>query len=116
VLVNHPKSFLKPYVLRRLKVLFGGGLLTSDGDVWMSHRRLLQPIFSSDRTSVFVDVVRKNAGEMVSSWRNGEVRDVYRDLIDLCMKNVAETMFGVYDQELGSIVRALAATCHQLVH
>ena len=26
VLVNHPKSFVKPYLLRRMKVLFGNGL------------------------------------------------------------------------------------------
>jgi cytochrome P450 len=116
VLVNHPKSFVKPYVLRRLKVLFGDGLLTSDGEVWTHHRRLMQPAFSSERMPEFVNVVRRNAEEMVSSWRNGEARDVYPDLIDLCMKNVTQTMFGVYDEELGSIVRALAATCHQLVH
>ncbi len=116
VLVNHPKSFSKPYVLRRLKVLFGEGLLTSDGNVWTQHRRLMQPAFSSDRMPKFVHVVRRNAEAMLSSWRNGEVRDVYPDLVDLCMKNVTQTMFGVYDEELGSIVRALAATCHQLVH
>src|SRR4051794_18934385 len=34
VLVNHAKHLIKPYVLRRLKVLFGDGLLTSDGDLW----------------------------------------------------------------------------------
>ncbi len=33
VLVNYPKSFVKPYVLQRLRVLFGSGLLTSDEEV-----------------------------------------------------------------------------------
>jgi cytochrome P450 len=116
VLVNHPKSFIKPYLLRRLKVLFGHGLLTSDGDVWRHRRRLVQPAFSSDRMPGFVDLVRNNAEGTVSSWRDREVRDIYPDLIDLCMKNITQTMFGVYDEELGSIVRALAATCHELVH
>ena len=54
VLVNHPKSFIKPYLLRRLKVLFGHGLLTSDGDVWRHRRHLVQPAFSSDRMPGFV--------------------------------------------------------------
>ena len=31
------------------------------------------------------------------------------------MKNITQTMFGVYEEELGNIVRALAATCHELV-
>ncbi len=116
VLVEHPKSFIKPYVLRRLKVLFGDGLLTSDGDVWRSHRLLSQPAFSAERMPLFVHVVRRNAEAMVATWRNGEVRDVYSDLVELCMKNVAQTMFGAYDEELAEIVRALAGTCHQLVH
>ena len=116
VLVNHPQSFVKPYVLRRLKVLFGDGLLTSDGEVWSHSRRLVQPAFGSDRLPGFLDLVRDNAERTVSSWRHGEVRDVYRELVDLCMKNIAQTMFGVYDEELGGMVRALAATCHELVH
>ena len=116
VLVNHPKNFIKPYALRRLKVLFGNGLLTSDDDVWSHHRHVVQPAFGSCRMPRFLDLVRENTEGMVSSWRHGEVRDVYSDLLDLCMKNITQTMFGVYDEELGNIVRALAATCHKLVH
>ena len=116
VLVNQANSFTKPYVLRRLKVLFGDGLLTSDGEVWLHHRRLAQPAFSTERLPAFVGTVRRNTSLMASSWRDREIRDVYPDLIDLCMKNVTETMFGVHDDELACIVRALAATCHELVH
>lgn len=116
VLVNHPKSFVKSYVLQRLKVLFGDGLLTSDGEVWAHRRRFAQPAFGSDRMPRFLDLVGENTKKTVSSWRHGEARDVYPDLVDLCMKNITQTMFGVYDEELGSIVRALAATCHELVH
>ena len=116
VLVNHHSAFIKPYVLRRLKVLFGDGLLTSDGDIWKRHRRMVQPAFSSDRMTGFIDVVCKNAEAMAASWCDGEVRDVYPDLIDLCMKNVVQTMFGESDEELGNIVRELAAMSHRLVH
>ncbi len=116
VLVNHASSFTKPYVLRRLKVLFGDGLLTSDGEVWLRHRRLLQPAFSSERMPAFVDVVVRNTEEMLSRWSDGEVRDVYPELAELCLKNVMQTMFGTYHEELASLVRALAATCHELVH
>lgn len=115
VLVNHPKCFVKPYILQRLKVLFGDGLLTSDGEGWTHRRHLVQPAFGSDRMPRFLNVVRENTERMVSTWRDGEVRDIYPDLVDLCMKNITQTMFGVYDEELGDIVRALAATCHQLV-
>jgi cytochrome P450 len=116
VLVHHPKSFIKPYLLRRLKVLFGDGLLTSDGDTWLHRRRLMQPAFGSDHMSAFLALVRENTERMIRSWQNGDARDVYREFIELCMRNISQTMFGVYDEELASIVRALAATCHELVH
>ena len=69
VLVNHPKSFVKPYVLQRLKVLFGDGLLTSDGEVWTHRRHFVQPAFGSDRMPGFLDLVGENTKKMVSSWR-----------------------------------------------
>jgi len=131
VLVNHPKSFVKPYLLRRMKVLFGNGLLTSSGEHWANYRHLVQPAFGADCMPAFLRLVRESTEEMLSSWCAGErrdreshdgegrdedVRDVYPEIVDLCMKNVAQTMFGVYDEEMGSIVRALAATCHDLTH
>ena len=116
VLVNHPKSFVKPYLLRRMKVLFGNGLLTSSGEHWANYRHLVQPAFGADCMPGFLRLVRESTEEMLSSWQDGDVRDVYPEIVDLCMKNVAQTMFGVYDEEMGSIVRALAATCHDLTH
>jgi cytochrome P450 len=116
VLVNHPKSFVKPYILRRMKVLFGNGLLTSSGEQWSNHRHLVQPAFGAECMPGFLRLVRESTEEMMSSWRDGDVRDVYPEIVDLCMKNIAKTMFGVYDEEMGSIVRALAATCHDLTH
>ena len=116
VLVNHPKSFVKPYLLRRMKVLFGEGLLTSSGEHWANYRHLVQPAFGAEVMPGFVRLVRESTEQMLSCWRAGDVRDVYPEIVDLCMKNVAETMFGVYDEEMGSIVRALAATCHDLTH
>jgi len=116
VLVNHPKSFVKPYILRRMKVLFGDGLLTSSGEQWTNHRHLVQPAFGAECMTGFLRLVRESTEEMLSSWRNEDLRDVYPEIVNLCMKNVAQTMFGVYDEEMGSIVRALAATCHDLTH
>lgn len=115
VLVNSPNSFVKPYALRRLRVLFGNGLLTSDGSEWKHNRHLVQPAFSNEHLPGFVEIVRKNTQEMLSSWRDGEERDLYQDATELCMKNVTQALFGVFDEELADVTRALAATCHKLV-
>jgi len=118
VLVNHPRAFIKPYVLRRMKLLFGEGLLTAEGDQWLHNRRLVQPAFRSERMPGFIEFVQKNTLTLADAWRRdaGSVRDVYPDIVDLCLHNLAQTMFGVYDDELEAIVRELVQTCQRVVH
>jgi cytochrome P450 len=116
VLVTYPRAFIKGYVLRRMKVLFGDGLLTAEGDPWLHNRRLVQPAFKSERMPGFIDFVQVNTEKMASAWRSGEVRDVYPELVDLCLHNLARTMFGVFDQELEAIVRELVQICQRVVH
>ena len=116
VLCSHPHSFTKPFVLRRMKLLFGNGLLTAEGDNWLHNRHLVQPAFHSERMPHFIEFVRDNTEALAASWPDGTVRDVYPDLVDLCLKNLARTMFGVYDDELEGLVRALAVACQALVH
>jgi len=116
VLVKQPRSFTKPYLLRRMKVLFGNGLLTSEGDEWMRNRHIVQPAFQSDQFPPFTRFVCDNAEEMTEQWADGEVRDVYPDLLNLCLKNLALPMFGVFDAELEDLVRALANSCQQVTH
>jgi cytochrome P450 len=116
VLVNHPHSFVKPFMLRRMKMLFGNGLLTAEGDRWTHNRHLVQPAFHSERMPGFIHFVRENTEALASSWRHDEIRDVYPDLVDLCLKNLARTMFGVFDDDLERRVRALATACQAMMH
>jgi len=116
VLVNSPRSFIKPYFLRRMKVFFGNGLLTAEGDEWLHNRRTLQPAFQSDRLPGFIDFTRHNTEAIASVWSTAGVRDVYPDIIDLCLQNVTQTMFGVFDAELRDLTRALVLSCQALVH
>jgi cytochrome P450 len=116
VLVNNPRAFIKPYVLRRMKLLFGDGLLTSEGDRWLHNRRLVQPAFRSERMPGFIEFVQQNTAKLAASWSTGHARNLYPDIVDLCLHNLARTMFGVYDAELEGIVRDLVQTCQRVVH
>ena len=37
---------MKAFTYRPLRALIGNGLLTSEGENWRRHRRLIQPVFS----------------------------------------------------------------------
>ncbi|HYK45771.1 MAG TPA: cytochrome P450, partial [Parafilimonas sp.] len=45
---NH-KNYLKPGATKLLGLFLGEGLSTSNGELWLTHRRLMQPAFHTQR-------------------------------------------------------------------
>src|SRR4051794_28950693 len=50
------RNFGKHYALRLNRLLLGDGLLASEGDFWLSQRRLMQPAFLRDRITNYAGV------------------------------------------------------------
>src|SRR5262249_56561853 len=46
VLAANQDNYVKAFTYRPLRALIGDGLLTSEGERWRKHRRLIQPVFS----------------------------------------------------------------------
>jgi cytochrome P450 len=97
VLATNSKNFIKPLSLRSpfFHRLLGNGLLTSEGDFWRRQRRLAQPAFHRERISAYAQVMVKDTELLLSSWRDGEIRDLHRDMMHLTMKIVTHTLFNV---------------------
>src|SRR6516225_8633569 len=49
VLVNQHRKFIKHYRLRKTGRALGQGLVTSEGELWRSQRKLTQPAFHRER-------------------------------------------------------------------
>ncbi len=114
VLVKRAASFTKPLFLQQLKLIFGDGLLTSNGDLWRHRRRVLQPVFHRSRIAGYMASVSHNVAAMLADWRDGETRNVHGDFIEVCVKNLTEALLGVVDPELSGHVKGLATLCHRL--
>jgi cytochrome P450 len=80
---------------RRLSVVVGNGLLTSEGDFWRRQRRLAQPAFHHHRVRTYGDVMVRHAERAVSRFVPGETRDLHAEMMRLTLDIVAETLFGV---------------------
>ncbi|MDQ2975969.1 MAG: cytochrome P450 [Acidobacteriota bacterium] len=95
VLSTNAKNFIKSRSLRSpfFRRLVGNGLLTSEGEEWKRQRRLAQPAFHRQRISAYGDVMVEYATRMISSWRNGEQRDIHRDMMRLTLEIVVKTLF-----------------------
>ena len=94
VLLTQRANFIKhTFFWRHVTAIFGNGLLTSEGDFWLRQRRLAAPAFHPDRIASYGAVMAEYAGGLAASWRDGEVRDVHRDMMAVTMKIVSKTLF-----------------------
>lgn len=93
-----------------LKRVLGDGLLTSPPDLHRQQRRLVQPLFHHERVAGYADTFTALAEAAVAGWRDGEVRDVHRDMTALTLAIVARTVFDadVGDAAVTTVSRALA--------
>jgi cytochrome P450 len=95
VLSTNAKNFIKSMSLRSnfFHRLLGNGLLTSEGDFWRRQRRLAQPAFHRQRIGAYGEVMVDYTTRLTSSWREGEVRDIHREMMRLTLEIVVKTLF-----------------------
>jgi cytochrome P450 len=118
ILVHDNKNFAKmTYVLGLIVPLLGYGLLTSDGDFWLRQRRLIQPVFSKQRIASYGACMVDFARRMADSWRDGEQRDIHRDMVQLTLQIVAKVLF---DADVGGdapeVGQALEVVMHNFLN
>ena len=109
VLVTDYRKFTKGNLLRRNRMLFGNGLLVSEGDFWRRQRKLAQPAFHRERIAAYGKIMTDCAGEMLTVWRDGETRDIHAAMMRLTLEIVTRTLFsaGAGDAQAELVERAL---------
>lgn len=75
-------------------LLFGTGLLTSNGDFWLRQRRLAQPAFHRQRVAAYARTMVDHTERMLARWRPGQSFDLHDEMMALTLHIVAETLFG----------------------
>jgi cytochrome P450 len=98
VLVSQHRKFIKHYRLRKSARALGQGLVTSEGELWRSQRKLAQPAFHRERINRYAQSMVSFTEQMLASWADGQVRDVHADMMTLTLEIVAKTLF---DSEIG---------------
>ena len=95
ILIEHPEKFHKPSLIKRaFRPVAGEGLFTSDGALWKQQRKLIQPAFHHRQLAAYASVMVAQAETTMSSYRNGEVRDIGADMTRLTLGIVVKTLFG----------------------
>jgi cytochrome P450 len=93
VLVVQNDNFIKERTVRRSKMLLGEGMITSEGAEHRVQRQVAQPAFHRQQIPEYAATMVREAERMRDSWRDGEERNVARDMMHLTLNVVAQTLF-----------------------
>jgi cytochrome P450 len=93
VLVKDQSKFVKSEVLRRTRFLLGDGLLTSEGELHAHQRRLIQPIFHTQRIESYAGQMVRAASRLSTHWQDGQAVDIHEEMMRLTLMIVGRTLF-----------------------
>ena len=97
VLAANQDNYVKAVTYRPLRALVGDGLLTSEGERWRQHRRLVQPVFSRRHVTSFGPVMTESARRMIARWDSlpdGSLINVSGQMSALALDIVGRALFG----------------------
>ena len=80
--------------MHKLRLVLGTGLLTNEGDSWLSQRRIAQPAFHRRRIASFGDDFADAAEAMTASWRDGQQLDANYEMMKVTLRIVGQTLLG----------------------
>lgn len=89
---NYTKNTIQYNTLAQVT---GRGLLTSDGDLWLSQRRLMQPAFHRQRLAAYEDIIVSSTTAMLDRWTPGMTLDMDAEMMQVALEIVGKTLFGL---------------------
>jgi cytochrome P450 len=104
ILLGKTGNFVKGMTSRANPELFGNGLLTSDGDFWRRQRKLSNPAFHRESLLRYSEITTEEATRMLAGWKNGDMRNVHNDMMNVTLRIVLRSLFG---SELGESMHVI---------
>jgi cytochrome P450 len=96
---NYHKSEIQ---VKRMGHFLGKGLLTSEGEVWKTQRRLIQKGFDRKQLEVLSSIMQESLTDSLRSFheqiRSGPI-DIYPQLMKITFEMVAKSLFGAQLKE-----------------
>lgn len=108
VLQDNHANYIRGRFYDNFKPFFGEGLLTTDGDFWLRHRKLVQPLFHRRRVDTCSEEIQSSVDEMLRRWegysRSGEAFDIVPEMMHLTLSVLGKMIFGVDVGHLAEVI------------
>jgi enediyne biosynthesis protein E7 len=94
---NYNKDAFSTQVLR---LVLGNGLLTNDGQAWLTQRRLIQPAFHRQRIAAFGTLITETTLMWTRRWETSHIvktelpLDLLQEMSSLTLNIVSQALFG----------------------
>lgn len=92
ILVNQADKFIKERTQKRMKILLGNGLITSDGEFHKRQRRIAAPAFHRQRIQAYGAVMTDRALAMRAEWQPGKEIGALAEMMRITLQIVARTL------------------------
>jgi cytochrome P450 len=113
VLVQDAHHFVKERTVRRMKILLGEGLITSEDPIHIRQRRIAAPAFHRQRIAAYGDRIVSIAAHQRNQWHTGQMIDIAATSMALSLDIVARTLF---DTEVTPDIRAINDEVNTIMH
>lgn len=107
ILSTNWKNFIKGPIVKPLRLLMGEGLVTSDIDVWLRSRRIMQPVFTAKKIETLAEPMVEIIDESLSELKSlaGQDIEIGEELMQCTQRVMMRLMFGTNTpREEGQIV------------
>lgn len=99
VMLERVQEFVKPDALadkpRGLGRFLGRSILTSGLEEWRPQRKMIQPLMQHNHIAQYAETMVRMGDRLLAGWQDGETRDLHKDMTQVTMWIIAETMFGL---------------------
>jgi cytochrome P450 len=94
VFITQHASFEKDRFTHDLRRVLGSGLLTSEGDTWRRHRKLMAPSFQRGEIAAYGSVMAERTREFVAQQPTDTVFDMHSAMMHLTLDILVRALFG----------------------
>ena len=104
ILITQAASFVKERTVKRMKILLGDGLITSEEPFHMRQRRIAAPAFHRQRIAAYAEQIVQSAEAASGRIVPGQPFDMAAASMELSLEIVARTLFHAHvDDSIRSI-------------